>query len=70
MGVNITPSEGHITATRARSAPYQHSARLNLPINSDSKKRVVTLLRRRYFCCLAGAVGEHMFELRGDADFS
>jgi hypothetical protein len=35
----------------------------------ESKSKPSTHLRRRYFCCLAGAVGEHMFELRGDEDF-
>ena len=35
-----------------------------------SKSVSIARLRRRYFCCLAGAVGEHMFELRDDADLS
>jgi hypothetical protein len=33
-------------------------------IKDGSKKESLTPLRRRYFCCLSGAVGENLFELR------
>jgi hypothetical protein len=32
-------------------------------LNIYSKREPLTPLRRRYFCCLSGAVGENLFEL-------
>jgi hypothetical protein len=43
---------------------------INNSLSRKSKKEIITLLRRRYFCWLSGAVGENLFELRNDGNIN
>jgi hypothetical protein len=61
--VRLNPSSGEGNSER------NACARRTLPVR-NSKSESLTHLRRCYFCCLSEAVGENLFELRGDTDFS